>query len=86
MTTQPTDGDATNEGARFYLVELWGGTTPTRHEGPYTTESQYAEAARQLHREIDEGSILLLASVTATGFELCSFRLGFFEEAEEDDG
>ena len=76
---------AGDQGARYYIVELWGGTTPDKQAGPFTTEDEYAAAARRMHRELDEDSILLLATVTAEGFELSSFTTGFFEEEAEGD-
>jgi hypothetical protein len=69
---------------RFYLVELWGGHTPSGQHGPYKTEEEYAAAARALHRALDEDSVLLVARVSALGFELMSFRAGFFEEDADE--
>jgi hypothetical protein len=70
---------------KFYLVEFWGGTTPTKHHGPYQLEEEYVAAARELHRELDDDHLLLLARVSALGFELMSFRAGFFNEKDADD-
>lgn len=72
---------------KFYLVELWSGHTPSQHYGPYCSEAEYAAAARAIYKELEEGSVLLIARTSAVkGFELMSFRAGFFEEEDKEEG
>lgn len=70
--------------ARYYIIEVDGTGTPERH-GPFAA-GDYGAAARRIHGEVDDDSVLLLARVTNSGFTVEAMRRSFLEgDAEDED-
>ena len=49
----------------YYLIEVEGGVEPCVH-GPYQTEEERDNAARQIHKDLGENEALFWANVDRT--------------------
>lgn len=69
----------------YYLIEVQQGVEPFV-QGPFQTEDQRDEAARQIHETQEEDDSLFWADVEETGMlSVGSYHAGFFWHEPTDD-
>ena len=70
---------------KYYLIEVEGGVEPSA-QGPFQTEDEHDEIAREIHAVMDEDDCLFWADVDERGIlTVGSYMAGFFWDESTGD-